>query len=659
MSILPAMQGTNSGSPVRDRLLRMILFVLIQTIATLQPLMADDHPFEPEQKSFTLSDHETAVLHYPSLARPAWPFAVKLETNAKGSFAIELDGQKTSLQPGVPATIALGGVLGPKKITVFHDGQKLGIVDILLQAETVFEAKPFTDLFSLLQKTVAKDRVHYQYNGKELACQPSWFRDHVHEMKAYKFWEHDLNSFVDTIIDLQSPKGFYYEILVSPTDPHLAYVDAEQRMVDQKNQLAWVRLELEADVEYLMVEAAWTIWQATGDREAMLRRLPSLERALNYCFTDPKRWDEKNGALKRPFTIDTWDFTYGKSDHNRRIEPDTPMAIMHGDNSGLYAACRQLAAMLRVAGEETKAKQWETKAADLRERVNRLCFNGNFYTHQILLQPIETGLKEEEILSLSNPYDINRGLPTHEMAVKIIDEYQRRRKLREKTHFAEWFSIDPPYPMFGPFPAGNYINGGIASFTAGELAKAAFNEGRESYGADILYRLAQKIREDQDVFFLYTYDGKDQLGGPSGWSAAAILSAIFEGLVGIHDETALFEEVTISPKFTAAKIDTAYTCVRYGSSEAYIALDYSHQPAEKTIRLRVASNAKTAHLRLLLPEGTTSAQLISPSDILAKLESIEQSRYFVFDLPSSLVQNGEIRVHYDDTDHRIDQGNTH
>eukprot|EP00825_Cyclidium_porcatum_P049220 TRINITY_DN8454_c0_g1_i2.p2 TRINITY_DN8454_c0_g1~~TRINITY_DN8454_c0_g1_i2.p2 ORF type:complete len:236 (-),score=-7.37 TRINITY_DN8454_c0_g1_i2:5-712(-) len=231
---------------------------------------------------------------------------------------------------------------------------------------------------------------------------------------------------------------------MDPTDQHLTFVKEKHRKVDAANRIGWVRLELEADVEYLMVEGAWTIWQATGDRKAMAARLPAMERALTYCFTDPTRWDEKHGALKRPFTPDTWDFTYGKSDRNRRIDPDTPMAIMHGDNSGLYAACRQLAAMLRVVGEEAKAKDWDAKATALRDRVNRLCFNGKYYTHQILLQPVATGVNEEDILSLSNTYDINRGLPTHEMAVRIIDEYQHRRKLREKTHFAEWFSIDPP-----------------------------------------------------------------------------------------------------------------------------------------------------------------------------------------------------------------------
>lgn len=82
--------------------------------------------------------------------------------------------------------------------------------------------------------------------------------------------------------------------------------------------------------------------------------------------------------------------------------------------------------------------------------------------------------------------------------------------LRAKTHFAEWFSLDPPYPQFGPYPPNQYINGGIASFTAGELAKAALSEGREDYGVDILRRVAQKVAQDKAIYFLYTLDGKNQ-----------------------------------------------------------------------------------------------------------------------------------------------------
>src|ERR1017187_8299709 len=63
---------------------------------------------------------------------------------------------------------------------------------------TYFDAGPFTSLFDLLERTVRKDRVEHLYQGKVIHTNPTWVRDHIHEMKGYKFWESDLSTFIDT-----------------------------------------------------------------------------------------------------------------------------------------------------------------------------------------------------------------------------------------------------------------------------------------------------------------------------------------------------------------------------------------------------------------------------------------------------------------------------
>lgn len=68
------------------------------------------------------------------------------------------------------------------------------------------------------------------------------------------------------------------------------------------------RLELEADIEYLMAEGVHMIWQATGDDEWLQRNLPRVEKGLRYIMTDPLRWDAEHQLAKRPRTLDTWDF---------------------------------------------------------------------------------------------------------------------------------------------------------------------------------------------------------------------------------------------------------------------------------------------------------------------------------------------------------------
>jgi hypothetical protein len=617
---------------------------------------------EVQEATLPLAGGAKATLRYPDIAEPLTPFEVRLETTAPGGYSLVASNQKLPLRPGEPLSLAFSGPEGIRTLTVLRDGQRIGSTEMDLRGDTFFEAGPFTDLFRAMRERVRGDRQTFHRKGRAIDTNPSWVRDHIHEMKGYKFWERDLTSYVDTLIGLQHPDGFFYEIIGEAAHDHQAFVAPRFVRIEKEDNLAFIRLEMEADVEYLMVEAAYNIWQATGDLASMRARLPALERAINYEFTDPTRWDAKHGALKRTFSIDTWDFTYGVPDTNRRIEPNMPMGIMHGDNSGLYQACRQLAAMYRAAGESARAEHWDKQAADLRERVNRLCFNGRYYTHQVLLQPVSTGVKEEDILSLSNTYDINRGLPTHEMAVKIIDEYQARRQSHEKTHFAEWFSIDPPYPKFGPYTAGKYINGGIAGFVAGELARAAFNHGREAYGADILARVARKVDGDGTIFFLYTADGQDMGGGPRGWSAAAVISAMVEGLAGIQDDDVQFRRITVSPRFVAAGIDRARVCARYGPTGAYVSLGFEHRAADRTIVLSLAGMGEKTHVRMLLPAGVSNvksialvrggtlapgSQVTTQSAMPGQIEAIEQSHYVAFDLSKPLTEGVcEMRVEY-------------
>jgi len=111
-------------------------------------------------------------------------------------------------------------------------------------------------------------------------------------------------------------------------------------------------------------------------------------------------------------------------------------------------------------------------------------------------------------MSLSLGYTINRHLPSHEMAVKIIREYQRRYQENKETSFAEWWTMDPPYtPSQWPGEGddgckpGEYMNGAICTIIAGEIAKAAFDHGEEAYGADILERVWQLSERDGGEMF--------------------------------------------------------------------------------------------------------------------------------------------------------------
>ena len=487
-------------------------------------------------------------------------------------------------------------------------------------------------LIHAMRRTVVGERRLFFVDGRVVMCNLNWIRDHVHMMKAFMHWEHDLTSFYQYILDNQSEEGWFFEMLKQIDDMHWSFVHPKFMRQYPQDNMAATRLELEADVEYLMVEGAMQIYRVTGDDQWIQAALPQLEKGINYMTSDPDRWDSAHGLCKRPFTIDTWDFAYGKSNDNRRIEPDTPMSIMHGDNSGVYQAMHQLAWLRRRFGDEVVAKAWEKRADALRENMFRWLWNGRFFIHQLHLNHAGADDREAERLSLSNPYDVNRGVTDLTQSRAVIGEYLARR---ETTHtFAEWFSIEPPYePAFGSSAAGRYVNGGISPFTAGELAKAAFQNGMEAYGWDIVKRLMAMVERDGTIFFLYDREGgsRELGGGPSGWGAAAILSAIDEGLAGIVDRDVQYRRMAFEPRWVVTEHDE----LRYttGYELGKVKIDVYMKRTQNALNYRLDTPSEHIDCRVLLPEGRPCRSVtVNGEAVPFRTEKTGESAYAAFEL---------------------------
>ncbi len=466
-------------------------------------------------------------------------------------------------------------------------------------------------------------------DGKILMTDKNWIRDHVHIMKAMRHWEHDLKSFLNFIIDTQREDGQFYELIKQIDDVHWSYVNEDCYVMYPEDNLSLVRLELEADIEYLVVEGAVYLYKTTGDDEWLISVLPKLELGIDYIMSDEKRFDREHGLVKRPFTIDTWDFTcLPKSATDRRIAPDTPISIMHGDNSGVYQAMNQLAWLNRRLGNEEKAQAWEARAEELKKNIFKHLWNGKFFIHQLHLNHTGVDDLEGERLSLSNTYDVNRGLTDTAQSRAVIEEYMSRRKTTK--YFSEWFTIDPPYEKFANHKQGGYVNGAISPFTAGELAKAAFNNGYEEYGWDIIQRFIKLVERDGTTYFLYDTDGKPQPeGGPSAWGAAALVSAVDEGLAGINDVGVNYDEIFFAPKFPV----TYYTELRYitGYEVSGKMVDVRYILTDDGMRYDVYSPAKRIQAHILLPKGKKCEKLLIDGNASCfETELVGESLYINF-----------------------------
>lgn len=504
-----------------------------------------------------------------------------------------------------------------------YNNRELGFPSILTTTD------PKLGLFlRKLRGDIAASRSLVFIDGKILSTNINWIRDHVHVMKAMRHWEYNLDSFLNFIIATQREDGQFYELIKQYDDRHWKMVNEDCYVMYEDDNLSLVRLELEADIEYLVVEGATYLYRTTGDDEWLKKVLPSLEKGIDYITSDPKRWDEKHGLVKRSFTIDTWDFTYNTSPINRRIEENTPMSIMHGDNSGVFAAMHQLAWFNRRLNNEEKAKKWELRAEEIRKNMFKYLWNGNFFIHQLHLNHDGADNLESVRLSLSNTYDMNRGVTDTAQSRKIIEEYMRRKQTNDC--FAEWFSIDPPYEEFANHKAGRYVNGAISPFTAGELAKAAFNNGFEEYGWDIIQRFMKILERDNAIYFLYNPDSTPQPeGGPSSWGAAALISAVDEGLAGINDVGVNYDEIYFAPKFPV----TYYKELRYltGYEVTGAMVDVRYILTDEGMRYDVYSPAKKLTAHILMPKGKVCEKvLVNGEEMPFTTETVGDSQYINF-----------------------------
>lgn len=497
------------------------------------------------------------------------------------------------------------------------------------------------EFLHILRTNIYKGRALVFADGKMMMCNKNWIRDHVHVMKGMKHFEYEMKNFLNFIIDTQRDDGQFYELIKQYDDNHWTFVDEDCRIMYPDDNLTLVRLELEADIEYLVVEGVNYVYRIYGDDVWLKSVLPKLEKGIDYITSAPKRWDKEHGLVKRPFTIDTWDFTDNKkSATDRRIHDDEPMSIMHGDNSGVYQAMCQLAWFRRRLGDEEKARIWEKRAETLRENMFRYLWNGTFFVHQLHLNHNGIDDKEYQRLSLSNTYDINRGVTDCEQSGSIIREYMRRKETTDK--FAEWFSIDPAYPCFKGRNDGEYVNGSISPFTAGELAKAAFCNGYEEYGWDIISRFMKLVERDGDVYFLYYPDSTPQPdGGPSTWGAAAFISAVDEGLAGIVDEDVGYKVMSFAPRFPV----THYNELRYftGYEQIGAVVDVRYILTDEGMRYDVLSPAHTLHSHILLPKSKKCAKvLVNGKEQSFTCKKVANSDYVDFTVSSDKKVSMEI-----------------
>ncbi len=486
-------------------------------------------------------------------------------------------------------------------------------------------------------------------DGKDRTVFVSWIRDHVHTMKAHKYWAKDLSSYLDFFLGRQSPKGMYYDYVMSYKtrgvgEMYFANVfDPQFFFIDVNNQNWFFRMPIEADLEYLVIEGVYTYWKSSGDTAYIKKWLPAMVKGMSYEMSDPLRWSSKNMLVKRPYSIDTWDYTSGPAGltgtdalliHIGNTDK-TPKGIMQGDNSGMFQACKQLAELFTVIGKTAEANEWSLQGDLFRARLNRVCWNGKFYSHFVPEEPVPSYIKTDPInsIGLSNTYTMNRGTATHEMARSIINTYS---EIGEKTKDASpvpWYGIYPFIePDFGGSKVGVYMNGAILPLVGGELTKAAFQNGKEEYAVEQLKQLEILLnKNNRKLPGCLNSDGTPQADAiPAVWGQAAFVSALVEGLAGVVDKGIMFSDVEISPRWYFAGVEKTTVDVGYNGDGNQVNYQYSYNKAANQVEMLTNGKFSRVTVRVPFPASAKSASAtINGQKAAVTIDKVNNSRYAV------------------------------
>jgi len=422
------------------------------------------------------------------------------------------------------------GALGYHRIELFSPENKkvdTEFIRVTAQTRVVSDIDWINQLFQRLQWQAP--RTHkFKIKNEKYILHSGWIRDNYYNFTGDRYHTKLVKHNPDIFFGAQRENGMIYDkisgnmgrpnkpwhtVFENPFDGDTVIQHIRKDLWGEKFTssdeeakeygFSFERIPVEADVEYLAVLYLFEAWQASGETAWMQSLLPKAEQALEYSMNDPLRWDNKHGLMKRGFTIDTWDFQHpgiqkyysNKNNLNEfdhmYVDEKTPMALFHGDNSGLIAASRALAAMYHYVGDKEKAENWAETADRTQKNMTRYLWNGSYFKHLVPLDKkvvVEDGVDVENMMSLTLPHAITRGAATEDQALAILDEYKKRKDSRKNLP-GEWFTLDPPFRSFGSFKAGKYVNGTVSLLTGGELAAAACMYGRSEYGADILERI--------------------------------------------------------------------------------------------------------------------------------------------------------------------------
>ena len=467
-----------------------------------------------------------------ALAKPvstALPLDLLYITNASGKQVMVLDAEgkeyfRSAIKPVIPFTV--GGALGKHSVaSVDNNNKRKILLEFEVAASTVIDdGGYYKNMFHLFHGGMfadadAKNGTYpITWNGRAYNVVVPWVLDNFHTAKGIQYFLPNGKELIDIMRQSQREDGMIYSFIQYMPNAHYFLTRDKFSGYSKKiGDKVFVRQPTENHPEYIYVNTIYAVWKSDGDDAWMKQCLASAARALDYSVTDPSRWSQRFGLLKRVYTIDSWDFAVEDEympdigiTNSMIIDPvKSKFGVFFGDNTGYLKACNELSEMYRFAGMQVEAGKYSKRSKEISDRLNALAWNGKFFTHFIDEDSTvkrKLGVDEKSQIAQSNAYSLNRDIrPDQKKA--IIETYLNLKNNLPIGSPGEWYAIYPPFQKgFGSHNTiWQYMNGGVGGHVPGELALGAFESGYEKYGTDILNRLFELGKKyNNKVWFAYT-----------------------------------------------------------------------------------------------------------------------------------------------------------
>jgi hypothetical protein len=455
-----------------------------------------------------------------------------------------------------------------------------------------------------------------------------WLRDSatIIPISRYYYQLEYLTSWIEEHLSHQGQDGQLYDWIAAGAAENFRISAPRVREVYRGKDIATGSVTIisadknssEADQETSAVDAAYQVFQITGSRDWLNKKingrqlLNRLDLSLEYLLKH--RFDASYGLITNAFTADWGDVAPIYPDQ-RAIYLDSRTPVVAGlyTNALFYRAATQLSEIYRAVEDPERATYWRSRAQMIRENINKHLWQearGFYRIHLVLKTAGMTGAPDDsDIFAMGgNAVAALYAVADDRQASRIFEVAEARQRQYNLSTIGG--TLLPPYPKgFFKHPVVSeeyaYQNGGQWDWFAGRLLLAEFERGYSERAYRQLLEVARKCVRNKG---LYEWDDKQGVARGSAnyaGSAGALGAAVTQGLFGVYLSHSSLD-LRIRLREQAGKIYLSQP-----ATDSYIAYQYSYDARSGRANLSYESNAREAgRVCLLLPKESGRAELL-------------------------------------------------